>query len=144
MEGLSTYFDFAENDFLYLSASMEHKMIYNGMTALAQNICEKYLKHIIDEYYEPKKEEEFMVKQDILRTHSLKKLIGFLDSRMGIELSDEKYDGIIEADGYYFSARYPGESSFMVNERDVNRAYNAVKVCRDFVLAIIRKMKDGD
>ena len=50
---LSSYFDFAENDFQYFKASYDAGIVANMMGAMAQGICEKYMKHLISEYYKP-------------------------------------------------------------------------------------------
>lgn len=45
---LNSYFDFAENDFQYFKASYDAGIVANMMGAMAQGICEKYMKHLID------------------------------------------------------------------------------------------------
>ena len=50
---LNSYFDFAENDFQYFKASYDAGIVANMMGAMAQGICEKYMKHLISEYYKP-------------------------------------------------------------------------------------------
>ena len=44
---LNSYFDFAENDFQYFKASYDAGIVANMMGAMAQGICEKYMKHLI-------------------------------------------------------------------------------------------------
>lgn len=46
---LKTYFDFAENNYDFLLAAYEQGLVGNAMGAMAQETCEKYLKHIIEE-----------------------------------------------------------------------------------------------
>lgn len=46
---LKTYFDFAENNYDFLLAAYEQGLVGNVMGAMAQETCEKYLKHIIEE-----------------------------------------------------------------------------------------------
>ena len=50
---MTSYLDFAENDYKYFMTSYEHGIVANAMAVDAQEICEKYMKHIIDEYFEP-------------------------------------------------------------------------------------------
>ena len=50
---LNSYFYFAENDFQYFKASYDAGIVANMMGAMAQGICEKYMKHLISEYYKP-------------------------------------------------------------------------------------------
>lgn len=113
------YYTFAEDDYLFMKQNMEEGRISNAMTSIAQNICERYLKYIID---------KFCTSEDctnILRTHSLKRIIRFLDEN----LEDFKIDRtkVVLADGYYFSARYPGEESFFAKEEDVKICWEAVE-----------------
>ena len=44
---LKTYYDFADNNFNFLIAAYEQGLVGNAMGAMAQETCEKYLKHII-------------------------------------------------------------------------------------------------
>ena len=50
---LETYRDFAENDFFFFTDAYSSGRMGNIMGAMAQGICEKYMKDIIDTYYEP-------------------------------------------------------------------------------------------
>ena len=119
------YYTFAENDYLFLKANIEENRIYNAMTSISQNICERYLKYIIDIYCT---EEDCT---DILKTHSLKRIIRFLENN----LKDFHIDKtkVILADGYYFSSRYPGDESFFVNEDDILICWDAVKETKQSV-----------
>ena len=45
---LKTYYDFADNNFNFLIAAYEQGLVGNAMGAMAQETCEKYLKHIIE------------------------------------------------------------------------------------------------
>lgn len=56
--------------------------------------------------------------ENILRSHSLTKLIRFIEENLDIEIDDHTKDVIEGADGYYFSTRYPGDNSIEVNARD--------------------------
>lgn len=67
MEKVVNYYTFAEDDYLFLKANIEERRVNNAMTSISQNICERYLKHLIEIY---------CVEIDctsILKTHSLKK-----------------------------------------------------------------------
>lgn len=74
------------------------------MCSSAQNICERYLKEVIS-----RKASE-LNDTDIMKTHSLKKIKKFIEANIP-EFECEWRD-VILADGYYFSARYPGEDSY--------------------------------
>ena len=84
---LSSYFDFAENDFQYFKASYEAGIVANMMGAMAQGICEKYMKHLVSEYYKPDNSIQQKDFENILRTHSLNRLMKFLKENMRMEFS---------------------------------------------------------
>ena len=134
MEQNVNYYSFAENDYHYLKASMDAGFISNGMASLAQNIVEKYLKHIIDQYYS---ESDI---SSILRTHSLRRLLRFLETHVKDFDIDESL--IIPADGYYFSARYPGEDSFFVDQKDIDICWLAVEEAKTAVDCYLEKHSD--
>lgn len=133
---LKTYFDFAENDYNYLQASIRSGIIANHMGAMAQEICEKYMKHIIDKYCnEPLDktvpENVFNAeKKDVLRAHNLNKLLNFIKDNSKFQYPDETENAMMQINGYYFSTRYPGEDSFTLKEQDVKRAYVAASLCK--------------
>lgn len=113
------YYTFAENDYLFLKINMQEGRVSNAMTSIAQNVCERYLKHVIDCYCTS------IDCTAVLKTHSLKRIIRFLNEN----LEDFKIDRskVVLADGYYFSARYPGDESFFATEEDVESCWDAVE-----------------
>lgn len=129
---LENYFDFAENDYAFFMAAYDHHMIANQMGAIAQGICEKYMKHIISEYVIPQSEVEANEKTAVLRTHSLTKLLRFAKSKVPEFEIDRKKVQII--DGYYFTTRYPGDDSISIDEDDIEDCRQAIEECRAKVL----------
>ena len=75
---LKTYYDFADNNFNFLIAAYEQGLVGNAMGAMAQETCEKYLKHIIEEYIVPNDSNENAKKTELLRTHNLTKLSKYI------------------------------------------------------------------
>lgn len=49
-------------------------------------------------------------------------------------------DIIIKADGYYFTARYPGVDAYNVDKRDVEQCWKAVEHTRESVIAYMKKV----
>ena len=117
---LNSYFDFAENDFQYFKASYDAGIVANMMGAMAQGICEKYMKHLISEYYKPDDAMQQKDFENILRTHSL------------------------NIDGFYFSTRYPGDDSIEIDGDDVETCNDAIELCRTEVLELEQKLKKGE
>lgn len=113
---LNSYFDFAENDFQYFKASYDAGIVANMMGAMAQGICEKYMKHLISEYYKPDDAMQQKDFENILRTHSLNRLMKFLKANMGAEFSKNTQTHMRMIDGFYFSTRYPGSPGYLVEK----------------------------
>ena len=120
-----TYYDFAEDDFQYFFGSYKANLKHNTMCAMAQNSIEKYLKYIIEKY---------ITNKDcsyILKSHSLLKLIRFIQENLNdFDINSNK---IKLCDGYYFSARYPGEDSCMVKEEDIEICKDVLIYCKQFI-----------
>ena len=125
---MSSYYDFAENDYQYLIQSYESGMVANAMGALAQEICEKYLKHIINEYIVPESLDENQEKAEALRTHNLNKLHKYISRRLPEARIDKR--PLNAVNGLYFTTRYPGEESIMVDQDDIHEYVCAVKECK--------------
>lgn len=138
---MTSYLDFAENDYKYFMTSYEHGIVANAMAADAQEICEKYMKHVIDKYFEPETEEE-QTEYDIhMRTHNLNKLMRFLDQRMGLKFDREVKAEMQIINGYYFTARYPGDESIEVTKEDLDMCAEAVEHCRESILKMIHEIE---
>ena len=126
-----SYLSFAEDDYKYFMDSYNANLRANAMAAIAQNACEKYLKHLIDNYTNATTAQEEKDKFDVMKTHSLNKLLQYLEEYT--EISDKQFSNIKLADGYYFSARYPGDDSIEVKQRDIDSCKTAIETCRQFV-----------
>lgn len=139
MGQLKTYFDFAEDDFKYFMASCDAGFVANAMGALAQGICEKYLKHIIENYVKPDSYEANNERDSILRTHSLMKLQRYL----GVNLPDFTIDRtkLRMVDGFYFTTRYPGEESIEITREDIEDCKLAIEECREKALRYIQSKR---
>lgn len=139
--GLKTYFDFAENDYFYFVSSYNHGEVANIMGAIAQGICEKYLKHLIDEYCSLT-DEERNDKHGILRTHSLTRLIKRLKDEKIDAFSIETQKLLRMINGYHHSTRYPGPDTDELGPEDIEDCYEAIKNCRTETIAFIENQKN--
>lgn len=134
---LKTYFDFAENNYDFLLAAYEQGLVGNAMGAMAQETCEKYLKHIIEEYVVPQDLQGNAKKAEILRTHNLSKLSKYIVQYVSdIKLNRQALNLI---NGLYFTTRYPGDESIVVEKEDIDDYIEAVKECRKSVTEFIEK-----
>lgn len=137
---LETYFDFAENDYEFFMAAYKNGIVANQMAAIAQGICEKYLKHIITEYVRVEGEQKAQEKSSILRTHSLAKLLKYVRNNLEDFQIDKRQVQMI--DGYYFTTRYPGEESISIDQEDIEDCKTAVEICRESVMMYLKKDRE--
>lgn len=136
-----TYLDFAENDYVFFRKALDNNIRGNALASIGQNICERYLKHVVSEYSEPENKEEESDKEHILRTHSLLKLIRYIQDDMGIKVPEEIEDELERINGYYFTTRYPGTESFFASDRDIEKVAAAVESTRDLTYEVCREME---
>lgn len=134
---LNKYYDFAENDYNLFVEIYKTGLVANLLGATAQGICEKYLKHLINEYYIPTSVVERADKQDIMRTHSLNKLMRFTKQKLDLHLPDDVSSEMRGIDGFYFSTRYPGCDSVELDKSDIEHCYLAINGCRDEIIKFI-------
>lgn len=134
---LKTYLDFAENNYEFLIAAYEQGLVGNAMGAMAQETCEKYLKHIVEEYIMPQNSQDNMKKTEVLRTHNLSKLSKYISEYVpDIKLNRQALNLV---NGLYFTTRYPGDESIVVEKEDINDYIEAVKECRKSIVGFIEK-----
>ena len=107
MAELRTYKDFADNSYAYFMFAYDNGQIFNEMGAMAQSICERYLKHLIAEYAEPENDSESDIKECALRSHNLRVLSNFLRHNMELPMSKTLITSLNSVNGFYFSTRYP-------------------------------------
>ena len=139
---MNSYFDFAENDYRFFRLSYDMGNKGTALAALGQNICERYLKHIISEYANPDTQDDMDEKEAILRTHNLHKLIYYISCNMGIEIPRDVVINMELINTFYFTTTYPGDESFIPTEEDIDSANEAVESTRNLVVEICRSMED--
>lgn len=137
---LNSYMTFAENDYLFFHQAYDSGNKGSALAALGQSICERYLKHIISEFAQPETKEEVQDKEYILRTHSLRRLMRYIQDTMGLVLPEKTEDAMDRIDGFYFTTRYPGSESFIPSGRDIDKANEAVEAAREYTLYICRRI----
>ncbi len=97
---LVTYFDFAENDYEFFKGAYENGFVANSMAAIAQGICEKYLKYLIELDSDHRKQQY----ESVMKTHNIRKLLKYIKQEVPEFHCDE--GSIKKVDGYYFNTRY--------------------------------------
>jgi len=139
-EELKTYYDFADNNYDFLMAAYKNGLVGNAMGAMAQETCEKYLKHLIDEYVILGDSADNAKKTEILRTHNLTKLSKYISSHLPEVNLDRPSLNLVN--GLYFTTRYPGDESIMVEKDDLDEYIDAVKKCKNAVDEFIRSKQE--
>lgn len=140
-ENLNSYLSFAENDFLFFRQAYDTGNKGSALAALGQSICERYLKHVISEFAQPENRDEMQDKETILRTHSLRRLMRYIQEEMKLEIPDKAEMAMDRIDGFYFTTRYPGSESFIPSERDIDKANMAVEEARKLTLDICEQFR---
>lgn len=135
------YYDFAENDYQFIIKNYENGGVWNSMCSISQKVCERFLKHLIDQYYIPESDADEIESSDVMKTHSLYKLERFLRRKMNISISDELHNALTNVNGFYFETSYPGDESYFVDSQDVETAVNAMNICKDFVNQYIKEQQ---
>lgn len=139
VEQLKTYYDFAYNDYQFFMDAYEGGIVGNVMGAMAQEICEKFLKHIIDEYVIVDSLNGDMEKTTMLKSHNLNKLVRYITKNIpDMEINKPMINVV---NGLYFTTRYPGDETIMVQEEDIPEYVEAVESCKKDVDRFIEIMK---
>lgn len=139
--GLKTYLDFAENDYNFFEVNYKSGIVANSMGAIAQNTCERYLKHIISTFSYPQNKQEICDKENILKAHNLNVLMKYLKNQMGIQIPSKTSTHLKEINGYYFNTRYPGDFVDELDQQDIETCYKALVSCRQFILNLEKQLQ---
>lgn len=134
---LKTYFDCAENDYQYFVSSCERKDVANIMGAIAQGICEKYMKSLIEQFDHPEREDVSKEQEEALSTHNLMKLSRYIKETLGVSFSYDTREKMKAINGYYLSMRYPGYFLPDLTSQDIERCLDVVQSCRRETLGLI-------
>lgn len=134
---LQTYKDFADDDFLRYKADCQNSIFSNSMGANAQNIAERYLKHIIDTYAIPETEDEENRKQSLLRANSLRLLVNYVTRDMSLDMPLTLQNDLLVLDGLYFTTRYPGDDTVQLTVGDILKYLSVLETCKHYVESVI-------
>ncbi|NMB43982.1 MAG: HEPN domain-containing protein [Clostridiales bacterium] len=115
---INSYYLLARNDYLFLQIAKDSGL-YNNIAVQAQQVVEKYLKHLVYTFCIDNKES-----LRALRSHSLVKLNSIL-LESGIDLRLSRGDLAILKD-YYYDAKYPGDNFIKVSKEDADHALEVV------------------
>ena len=137
---LKTYYDFALDDYRFLTELKKANIAANSIGAIAQNTCERFLKHLINEYV-PVTDNNRQTVTDIMTTHNLNRLVTFWNHFSEEKISDNTSNLLRKINGFYFSTKYPGDDSQTLTKADISICYEAVEACKLAVDSIISRMQ---
>ena len=135
---LKTYYDFALDDYRFLSELRKSGITANSIGAIAQNTCERFLKHLINEYV-PVSEDNRNYITEILTTHNLNRLVSFWNHYSEDKIPDSVLAQLRKINGFYFSTKYPGDDSQTLTKENISTCYEAVELCKQAVDEIMAK-----
>ena len=130
---LDNYKDFADNDYLYFVNSCKAGLFANSMGANAQNIAERYLKYIVDEFAIPETEDEENRKRSVLRTHSLNVLLNYIMRDLCIDFPITLKNNLLILNSLYFSTKSPGDDTIRLTVEDILQYKDILTDCKNYV-----------
>lgn len=135
---LKTYYDFALDDYNLLCELRKNGITANSIGAISQNTCERFLKHLINEFV-PVNEDNRNYITDILTTHNLNRLVYFWNEFSENRITNDVSEKLKRINGFYFSTKYPGDDCQTLTKEDISTCYDAVEACKRTVDEICRK-----
>lgn len=105
---LNDYFKLASNELDYYRASPKSSTFNNIRSVQCQQICEKLLKSVV---------QDFTSDESYLRTHKLKRIYDKICDNITLQISDVQALSMISE--FYFDARYPGDDFIEVSDGDM-------------------------
>lgn len=136
---LKTYYDFALDDYRFLRELKKNGITANSIGAISQNTCERFLKHLINEFI-PVTEENRQLITDILTTHNLNRLVFFWNQSSEHKIPADVTSQLKRINGFYFSTKYPGDDCLTLTSENIATCYEAVESCKQAVDVIIARI----
>lgn len=130
----NNYYAIAYNDLKYAEAGMATGY-YNNVAAGCQQVVEKFMKYILENYCIKNGDIE------IMRSHKLKTLAKGIMNELdfvSINLDDMSY-----LTDYYYDARYPGVDYTIVTEEEARRCLEIAKVILEMTNSVIKVMENN-
>lgn len=133
----SSYYDVALNDLSYLEFNMqeiEHMPEFNNIVMHEQQVCEKFLKHLVRIYVYDSDVEK------VLKSHKLNTLVSRVERSIGVSLKVNQ-DMLRFLSDFYFDGRYPGVDFIVADRKDAEEGYRTVKQVKEQVDYVLKHYK---
>ena len=137
---LRSYYDFALDDYNFLQELKKSGITANSIGAIAQNTCERFLKHLINEYITVTYSNRLEV-TDILTSHNLNRLVNFWNHFSENKIPAKVANELRKINGFYFSTKYPGDDSLTLTRENIEICFDVVKLCKETVDWIMNEQK---
>lgn len=83
------------------------------------------------------------LKEELLRTHSLGKLLIEIKRSTDIEVLSDLLMKLSAIDGYYFTTRYPGDDSLLVTKEILDMCNTTIDECKVFTDKVLENDKSS-
>lgn len=111
----------------------------NSIGAIAQNTCERFLKHLINEYVPVSEENRHQI-TDIMSSHNLNRLVFFWNRFSKNTIPSNVSAQLRKINGFYYSTKYPGDACQTLSKDNISSCYSAVESCKQVVDEIIARL----
>lgn len=133
---LKTYYDFALDDYCFLMELKNNGILANSIGAITQNTCERFLKHLINEYICVNENNRDLI-TEIMVTHNLNRLVCFWNSFSKEKIPASVANSLKKINGYYISTKYPGDDCQTLSKENIKTCFGVVEACKQAVDIII-------
>ena len=116
---MKSYKDLALYDMRSVEASYEYGL-WNKVGRESQQICEKYLKHYLQENH--------LLTEELGKSHNLKKLLKVIPS-----YDRDVYKQLSVITGYYYETNYPGENYIELDKEMADEAIDIAKSLMKYI-----------
>lgn len=135
---LRSYYDFAVDDYCFLTDLRRSGIMANSIGAIAQNTCERFLKYLINQYI-PVTEDNRSEMTEVLSTHNLNRLVNYWNSYSENKIPVKVARELKKINGFYFSTKYPGDDCQTLTKENILMCFDVVDICKKAVDEIITR-----
>ena len=120
---MKSYKDLALYDMKSLKLCHKHEL-WNKVGRESQQVCEKYIKHYLQESH--------LLSEELAKTHNLKKLIRAIP-----EYDKDIYKQLCVLTGYYYETNYPGEDFIELDKTLADEALEITKALMAYIDGLV-------
>lgn len=137
-----TYRAIAAEEYSFWLKDIENGNRYPSLTAKAQEIAEKFLKDVLDNYALPNETNDVPEIRNALRSHNLLQIVDCI-VKSGLPVTNDLQWAVLAINGFYFTTRYPGPDYFRPNESHYLRCRDSLKTISLYVEELEAQLDKG-